>query len=89
MFVSPYSFWIVATAAAAIGIGLEGFAWAPHKRLLRGIAWLWIAYAVWESAVQIFTPEANIRADLLLIYPTLLIGTLIGFLLKPASAAGR
>ena len=31
----------------------------------------WGAYAAWEWLVQIQTPEANIRADLLLIWPVL------------------
>jgi hypothetical protein len=39
---------------------------------------LWLAYALWEFAVQIFSPEANIRVDLLLFYPILLIAGVIG-----------
>jgi hypothetical protein len=33
----------------------------------------WAAYAVWEWLVITFTPEANIRADLLIIWPILLV----------------
>lgn len=31
----------------------------------------WFAYAVWEMMILALTPEANIRVDLLLIYPVL------------------
>ena len=33
----------------------------------------WLAYAAWEWLVQARTPEANIRVDLLLIWPVLAI----------------
>lgn len=32
----------------------------------------WVAYATWEWLVVVRTPEANIRVDLLLIYPVLM-----------------
>jgi hypothetical protein len=31
----------------------------------------WLAYAAWEWMVLVRTPEANIRVDLLVIYPAL------------------
>lgn len=37
----------------------------------------WLAYAIWEAAVQWQTPEANIRIDLLLIWPAVAILTLV------------
>jgi hypothetical protein len=36
----------------------------------------WLAYAAWEWLVLIKTPEANIRFDLLLIWPLLMIVTI-------------
>lgn len=33
----------------------------------------WVAYAAWEWLILVFTPEANIRVDLLLIGPALAI----------------
>ena len=33
----------------------------------------WATYAAWESLVLVRTPEANIRVDLLVIWPVLLI----------------
>ena len=38
--------------------------------LLRA-AFAWSAYALWEALVLVATPEANIRVDLLLIWPVL------------------
>jgi hypothetical protein len=46
--------------------------------LMAGLAWL--AYAVWESLVITITPEANIRVDLLLIWPVLAVASAYGML---------
>lgn len=35
------------------------------------IAILWLLYAAWEFLVQVNSPEANIRVDLLVIWPIL------------------
>jgi len=43
----------------------------PRSLLIATIAWG--LYAVWEWLVQIRTPEANIRVDLLVIWPVLAI----------------
>jgi len=42
----------------------------PRAWLVAGIAW--IAYGAWEAGVMIASPGANIRVDLLLIWPALL-----------------
>jgi hypothetical protein len=42
----------------------------PH-RLMRAAAAAWGLYAAWEWLVQARTPEANIRVDLLVIWPVL------------------
>lgn len=34
-------------------------------------AFAWAAYAAWEGWIRVVTPDANIRVDLLLIYPVL------------------
>ena len=55
--------------------------------LLAGIAWL--AYAIYEVAMEqrwLCTGECNIRVDLLLIYPVLLLLSLFGLV---AAARGR
>ena len=58
------------------GIGLK-----RHPRALLVVAAVWASYAVWEWLVAAFTPEANIRADLLLIWPIVLI-TSIWFVIR-------
>jgi heat shock protein HslJ len=66
---------IVAVAAAFLAlyaakrymnIGQRG-----HARWPLAAAIAWAAYAAWEWLVHVVTPEANIRVDLLLIYPVL------------------
>jgi hypothetical protein len=42
-----------------------------HPRWLLAAALCWCAYAAWEWLVAARTPDANIRVDLLLIYPVL------------------
>ena len=42
----------------------------PSTWLLR-VAFAWSAYAVWEWLVLVRTPEADIRVDLLIIWPAL------------------
>jgi hypothetical protein len=44
-----------------------------HPRPLLVAAAGWMIYAAWEWLVQTRTPEANIRADLLLVWPALAI----------------
>lgn len=39
---------------------------------------LWIAYMAWEIAVRESSPDANIRIDLLAIYPVLVVLTVLG-----------
>jgi hypothetical protein len=43
----------------------------PRSLLIASIAW--VLYAAWECLVQMKTPEANIRVDLLVIWPVLAI----------------
>lgn len=44
-----------------------------HARWPLAAAIAWAGYAVWEWRVLVETPEANIRVDLLLIYPVLVL----------------
>lgn len=44
---------------------------AAHPRALLVVAGAWTLYAAWEWLVQSRTPEADIRVDLLLIWPLL------------------
>jgi hypothetical protein len=44
-----------------------------HARWPLAAAIAWAGYAVWEWLVLLLSPEANIRVDLLLIYPVLVV----------------
>jgi hypothetical protein len=44
-----------------------------HSRWLLAAAVAWTVYAAWEWLILVRTPEANIRFDLLLIYPALVV----------------
>jgi len=44
-----------------------------HHNALLLAAIAWVLFSVWEFLVQIQTPEANIRVDLLVIWPGLAI----------------
>jgi hypothetical protein len=46
---------------------------ARHPRSLLIASTAWGLYAAWEWLVLIITPEANIRVDLLVIFPVLTI----------------
>jgi len=48
---------------------------APKANVLWVSALLWLAYAGWEWLVVTRTPDANIRVDLLLIWPVLGLAT--------------
>jgi hypothetical protein len=47
-----------------------------HPDVLLVPALAWLAYAAWEWLVLVKTPEANIRVDLMLIWPLLAMLTL-------------
>ena len=48
----------------------------PGSNVLWLPALLWLAYAAWEWLVLVKSPEANIRVDLLLIWPAIGLVTL-------------
>jgi hypothetical protein len=49
---------------------------SPRANVLWVPAVLWLAHAAWEWLVLVKTPEADIRVDLLLIWPLIAIVTL-------------
>lgn len=65
-----------------------GAATGPASRWPLAAAVAWLAYAAWEWMVLVRTPEANIRVDLLVIYPALAAITLWALLraIRQASA---
>jgi hypothetical protein len=70
----------IAAVATALFVIFGVLRWAKGRWLwpLLWAAVLWTVFAIWEWLILVQTPEANIRADLLLIYPILLIVTLWG-----------
>jgi hypothetical protein len=59
--------------------GIFFLAWVllkPRKHLLLVPAMAWLCYAGWEWIVLVQTPEADIRVDLLLIWPLVLMAML-------------
>lgn len=53
----------------ALRFAASGVARHPRALLIGSVAWG--PYAAWDLLVQIRTPEANIRVDLLVIWPVL------------------
>lgn len=49
--------------------------WATRSRTVLTAAILWAAYAAWEFGVGHAGPDADIRVDLLVIYPLLAVIT--------------
>jgi formate hydrogenlyase subunit 3/multisubunit Na+/H+ antiporter MnhD subunit len=65
--------------AAAIGAFLLGFGRRTHRRTAVGVGVVWLLYALYETGMQqrwLCGGECNIRIDLLVIYPALLIGVM-------------
>ena len=59
---------------ALVVAGIAYWLWRrPGRAIVLVAAIVWIAYSLWEFALQIFTPEVNIRVDLLLFYTIVLI----------------
>jgi hypothetical protein len=69
----PHAILLVAAAFFAGHLALRhfkpGLARHPGALLIGAIAWG--SYAAWEGLLLLRTPEANIRVDLLLIWPML------------------
>lgn len=81
------AYWLVGQPLHVLAVALVHFAlWAVMGTTSMGYTWqgnvlwvpalLWLTYAAWEGLVQTVSPEANIRVDLLLIWPLLAIATL-------------
>jgi len=63
--------------AAVIGIILLGLGWGARRRVGVGVGIGWLLYSLYEFSMKqrwLCSGECNIRIDLLLIYPVLLIG---------------
>lgn len=71
----PERIFAVATALLVM-FGVLGYTRDRWPWLLLWATGLWTVFAIWEWLILVQSPEANIRVDLLLIYPVLLFTTL-------------
>ena len=63
--------------AAAVGVVLVGLGRRSQRRVAVGVGVVWLLYALYEFGMKerwLCSGECNIRIDLLVIYPALLIG---------------
>lgn len=76
--------------AAAIGVLLLGLGRLMHRRLAMAAGVMWLLYSLYEFAIKkrwLCTGDCDIRADVVLIYPILLLGTVVAvvnLLIKPS-----
>jgi len=64
--------------AAVIGAALLAIGRWRHVRIATGVGILWLLYSAYELGMKqrwLCSGECNIRIDLLLIYPVLLLGS--------------
>jgi hypothetical protein len=84
-----HMFMAIAIAALMVA-GVLFWLWRRSGRVIVLVAAVvWLAYPLWEFARQIFAPEINIRVDLLLFYPILLITGVLGLAFGLASRKGE
>jgi hypothetical protein len=65
--------------AAVIGLLLLALGRSLHRGLAMTAGVMWLMYSVWEFAIKqrwLCRGDCDIRADLILIYPVLLVGSL-------------
>jgi hypothetical protein len=66
--------------AAVVGLVLLGLGQRAHRRFATGVGLAWFLYGIYEFGMKqrwLCTGECNIRIDLLLIYPVLLVGLVV------------
>jgi hypothetical protein len=78
--------------AAALGLVLLGVGRLARRRVVVGVGVLWLLYAVYEFGNRQrwwCSEECNIRIDLLVIYPVLLLGSaaaVVNLVRRPAGS---
>jgi hypothetical protein len=81
--------------AAALGAMLLVLGWRMRRGAAVGVGAMWLLYALYELGMKwrwLCSGECNIRVDLLLIYPILLLGSVMAaislFRTRPATPPG-
>jgi hypothetical protein len=75
--------------AAVIGILLVTLGRVLHRRLTTAAGVMWVMYSLWEFAIKqrwACSGDCDIRADLIFIYPLLILGSVaavVGLVIKP------
>jgi hypothetical protein len=75
--------------AAVIGLLLLALGRSLHRGLAMTAGVMWLMYSVWEFAIKqrwLCRGDCDIRADLILIYPVLFLGSLaavVSLLIRP------
>jgi hypothetical protein len=75
--------------AAVIGLLLLALGRSLHRGLAMTAGVMWLMYSVWEFAIKqrwLCRGDCDIRADLILIYPVLLVGSVaavVSLLIRP------
>jgi peptidoglycan/LPS O-acetylase OafA/YrhL len=79
-------FFVLMAGLAFIAGAAFAVVWRETRRISSWIASaLYILYGVYECYMQLFVPQASLRVDLLVLYPALLLVTLVALLrAKPA-----
>lgn len=72
----PWRIFLVGATFLAAGFGLRAKSGALPPRAVLVTAALWFLYAGWEWLVVLRTPDADIRVDLLVMWPTLAVASL-------------
>ena len=80
--------WLALLPAALFGL----FALATGRRIASAVAATWAVYCLYELAMKwriLCSGECNIRIDLLLLYPLLLLATVVGLIAVVLAAVRR
>jgi hypothetical protein len=78
--------------AGVIGLLLVGLGRWAGRRIVLGVGLIWLLYAVYETGMQqrwLCSGECNIRVDLLLIYPLLLVAFAVAVVSLLRAVRGR
>jgi hypothetical protein len=77
---NPAVIFLIAGAFFAAYFLLRNSKNVSHPKVLLWPATAFAAWAIWEFMIMRFSPESNIRVDLLLIIPVVLIATAYGII---------